>query len=121
MWSQPTGMPTLVVARVVAPKVYSSGVAFEVVRDYLLSLPGLPDGLAAQLRSLPDAAGTLPLPVPAELVTTSTEDVGGFEATVLESRDGLFAGVVWVEDGVMTGVAGTLSPDEVLSVARGLR
>ena len=122
LWSQPTGMPTLVVARVVAPKVYSSGVPFETVKSYLLSLPGLPPGLASQLRDLSENAdGTLPLPVPAELVTSSTADVGGSDATVLTSRDGLFAAVVWVEDGVMTGVAGTLSPDEVLSVARGLR
>jgi hypothetical protein len=122
MWSQPTGMPTLVVAKVVAPKVYSSGAPFAQVRDYLLSLPGLPPGLASQLRDLSEEKdGTLPLPVPAELVTSSTADVGGHAATVLTSRDGLFAAVVWVEDGVMTGVAGTLSADEVLSVARGLR
>jgi hypothetical protein len=120
MWSQPTGVPTLVVARVGAPKVYSSGVPFETVRDYLLSLPGFPDGLADQLRSISADGGTLPLPVPAELVTTSTADVGEVQATVLESRNGLFAGVVWVEDGVMTGVAGSLSAGELLSVARGL-
>jgi hypothetical protein len=121
VWSQPTGVPTLVVASVVAPTVYSSGVPFETVRDYLLSLPGLPDGLADQLRDLSAEGGTLPLPVPAELVTSSTADVGGTDATVLTSRDGLFAGVVWVEDGRMTGVAGSLSADELLSVARGLR
>ena len=106
----------------VAPKVDSSGVPFATVRDYLLSLPGLPDGLADQLREpLGRDGGTLPLPVPAEMVTTSEADVGGAEATVLESRNGLFAGVVWVEDSVMTGVAGSLSADELLSVARGLR
>ncbi len=121
IWSQPTGVPTLVVAHVVAPKVYSSGVPFETVRDYLLSLPGLPDGLADQLRDLSADAATLPLPVPAELATSSTADVSGSPATVLTSRDGLFAGVVWVENGVMTGVAGSLSADELMSVARGLR
>jgi hypothetical protein len=121
VWSQPTGVPTLVVARVVAPRVYSSGVPFETVRDYLLSLPGLPDTLADQLRDLSADAATLPLPVPAELVTSSTADVDGVPATVLTSRDGLFAGVVWVEDGVATGVAGSLSADELLTVARGLR
>jgi hypothetical protein len=121
VWSQPTGVPTLVVASVVAPKVYSSGVPFETVRDYLLSLPGLPAGLADQLRDLSADGATLPLPVPAELVTSSTADVGGIPATVLTSRDGLFAGVVWVEDGRVTGVAGSLDADELLSVARGLR
>jgi hypothetical protein len=121
MWSQPTGVPTLVVARVVAPKVYSSGVPLQTVQNYLLSLPGLPDSVADQLRDLSADGGTLPLPVPAELVTTSTAEIGGAEATVLTSRNGLFAGVVWVEDGVMTGVAGSLSADELLSIARGLR
>jgi hypothetical protein len=29
--------------------------------------------------------------------------------------------VVWVDDGIVTAVAGSLSADEVLSVARGLR
>jgi hypothetical protein len=120
LWSQPTGVPTLVAARVVAPQVYSSGVPFETVRDYLLSLPGLPAGLADQLRDLSADGATLPLPVPAELVTTSTADVDGIEATVLNSRDGLFAGVVWVEDGVITAVAGSLSSDELLAVARDL-
>ena len=120
VWAQPTGVPTMVVAHVVAPQVYSSGVPFETVRDYLLSLPGLPDGLADQLRDLSADGSTLPLPVPAEMVTTATADVDGSSATVLTSRDGLFAGVVWVEDGVMTGVAGSLSADELLSVARGL-
>ena len=103
-----------------APSAFSSGVPFETMRDYLLSLPGLPPGLADQLRDLSEDGGTLPLPVPADLVTTSTADVDGVEATVLASRNGLFAGVVWVEDGVMTGVAGTLSSEELLSVARGL-
>ena len=120
VWSQPTGVPTLVVARAVAPSVDSSGVPFETVRDYLLSLPGLPPALADQLRDLSADGGTLPLPVPADMVTTSTADVDGAKATVLTSRNGLFAGVVWVEDGVMTGVAGSLSADELLSVARGL-
>ena len=120
VWSQPTGVPTLLAARVVAPTVYSSGVPFETVRDYLLSLPGLPDDLAVQLRDLSADGATLPLPVPADMVSTSTADVNGSEATVLTSRDGVFAGVVWVEDGVMTGVAGTLSADELLAVARDL-
>jgi hypothetical protein len=122
MWAQPTGVPTLVVARVGAPTVDASGgVTFGTVRDYLLSLPGLPPELAEQLGQWSEVGGTLPLPVPAELVTTSEADVNDEVATVLTSRNGLFAGVVWVEDGVMTGVAGSLSADELLSVARGLR
>jgi len=121
VWSEARGVPAIVVARGVAPTAYSSGVPFEAAREYLLSLPGLPEDVASQLRNFSGDGTTLPLPVPAEFVTSSTADVDGISATVLTSRDGTMAGVVWVEDGVVTAVAGSLSADEVLSVARGLR
>jgi hypothetical protein len=117
VWSQSSGLPTLVVARAVAPQAFSSGVPFETVRDYLLSLPGLPDDLAAQLRSYTADGSTLPIPVPADLVETSDAEVDGLPATVLESRDQALAAVVWVDDGVVTLVGGALGPDEVLDVA----
>jgi hypothetical protein len=120
IWSESRGVPALVVARAVAPTAFSSGVPFGTARDYLLSLPGIPPSLAAQLRSFSGDGTTLPLPVPAELVTSAHAEVNGHDATLLTSRDGLLAGVVWVQDGVVTAVAGTLSPDEVLSVASDL-
>jgi hypothetical protein len=121
VWSEARGVPALVVARAVAPTAFSSGVPFEVARDYLLSLPGFPDDLAAQLGSFSGDGTTLPLPVPTDLATSEQTQVNGHDATVLTSRDGLIAGVVWVEDGIVTAVAGSLSPDEVLAVASDLR
>jgi hypothetical protein len=121
VWTSGSGAPGLVVARAVAPTAESSGVPFETARDYLLSLPGLPEDLAAQLRSFSGDGTTLPLPVPAGLVTSSVADVDGAPATVLTSHDGSVAGVVWVTDGVVTAVAGSLDADEVLTVARGLQ
>lgn len=121
VWSEARGIPALVVARAVAPTAYSTGIPFETARDYFLSLPGLPDHVATQLRGFSGDGTTLPVPVPDERVRTSTADVGGAPATVLTSRDGTLAAVVWVKDGVVTGVAGSLSEDEVLDVARGLR
>jgi hypothetical protein len=121
VWSEARGAPALVVGRAVAPTAYSSGIPFRTARDYLLSLTGLPEDVASQLRSFSGDGATLPLPVPAELVTSSATDVGGVPATMLTSRDGTMAGVVWVDDGIVTAVAGSLSADEVLSVARGLR
>lgn len=121
VWSDGRGLPAMVVARGVAPTAYSSGVPFETARDYLLSLPGLSQDLAAQVRGFSGEGTTLPLPVPADHATTSSADVGGVSATVITARDGTMAGVVWVDDGVVTAVAGSLSADEVLTVARGLR
>jgi hypothetical protein len=121
VWSGGSQAPALVVARVVAPTAYSTGIAFPTAVGYLLTLPGLPDNVAAHLRGFTGDATTLPLPVNSTYLTASTADVGGRPATVLTSRDGVLAGVVWVRDGVVTAVAGSLSADEVLSVARGLR
>jgi hypothetical protein len=120
VWSSGSGLPGLVVARAVAPTGYSSGVPFPTARDYLLSLPGMPAGVAEQLRGFSGDGTTLPLPLPADEVTSSASDVGGAPATVFATRDGALAGVVWVRDGVVTAVAGSVSTDEVLAVARGL-
>jgi hypothetical protein len=121
VWSSASGLPALVVGRAVAPTAFSSGVPFETVRDYLLSLPGLPDDVAAQLRTFAADGSTLPLPVPSDEVSTSTAEVNGAPATVLETRDRTVAAVVWVNDGVVTAVAGSLDTDEVLSIAKELR
>ena len=121
VWTQRSGVPALIVGRAVPPRAFSTGVSFETVRDYLLSLPGMTDEVAAQLRSFNADGSTLPLPVPARRFTTSSEQVNGVPATVLAARDHTLAAVVWVDDGVMTAVAGSLDADEVLSVARGLR
>jgi hypothetical protein len=121
VWSEGRGLPALVVARAVAPAVSSSGVPFATARDYLLDLPGLPKNVADQLRALSGDGTTLPVPVPAGRMTTSRTDVGGVPATVLTTRDGTMAVVVWVDKGVVTAVGGSLDTDEVLSVARGLR
>ncbi len=122
IWSQSSGVPALVVGRAGAPTAQSSsGVPAEALRDYLLSLPGLPDDVAAALRTFDADGSTLPLPVPVDHVITSPAAVDGERATVLTTRDGTAAAVVWVDDDVVTIVAGTLDADEVLSVARELR
>jgi ABC-2 type transport system ATP-binding protein len=83
VWTSSSGAPALIVARAAAPTAFSSGVPFEQVRDYLLSLPGLPDDVAAQLRTYTADGSVLPLPVPADQVTTSSTEVDGNPATVL--------------------------------------
>jgi hypothetical protein len=121
VWTSAAGVPALIVARAVAPTASSSGLPFEVVRDHLLSLPGLSEEVAAQLRTFAADGSTLPLPVPADAVTTRSDEVDGVPATVLASRNRSFAAVVWVDGGVVNVVAGSLDDDEVLAVARGSR
>ena len=120
-WSD-SGAPELVVGRAVAPRAFSSsGVPFGTVRDYLLSLPGLPEDVASALRTFNADGSTLPLPVPSDRVTISSTEIDGVEASVLATRDRSMAAVVWVEDGLVTVVAGALDTDEVVSIGRTLR
>jgi hypothetical protein len=121
VWAEDRPMPAMIVARAKAPTVFSSGIPFETARDYLLSLPGLPPGVASQLRAFSGEGTTLPLFVSTDRTTSSTTEIGGVPATVLTPKDGVMAAVVWVDGGVVTAVAGSMSADEVLSVARGLR
>ncbi|GAB2588962.1 transcriptional regulator (anti-sigma factor) [Paractinoplanes abujensis] len=121
LWSSHQGAPSLLVARAVAPAAYSTGVPFATARDYLLSLSGLPADVARQLRSFSADGRTLPLHVMPEELTSTPADVHGIPATVLTSTDQVLSAVLWVDDGVVTLVGGSLSPDEVLTVARGLR
>lgn len=120
VWTSSAGAPALLVGRAVAPTAFSSGVPFETVRDYVLSLPGLPAEVAAQLRMFAADGSTLPLPVPADQVITTTALVNGAPATVLSTPDRTLSAVVWVDDAMMTVVAGSLDSDEVLAVAREL-
>jgi hypothetical protein len=121
VWQQGRPVPAMVVARAVAPTAYSSGVPFETARDYLLSLPMLPESVASQLRGFSADGTTLPLFLSTDQLTNSAADVNGAPATVFTSRNGVMAAVVWVDRGVVTAVAGSLRADEVLAVARGLR
>jgi hypothetical protein len=122
IWTSDTGLPRLVVGTARAPQLSADEADVAAMRDYLLSLPGMPDGLVASLDGLDASAGTLPLPVPVPegLADSTTSDVGGVTATVLETPDRALAAVVWIEGGVVTLVAGSYSGDELLDIARGL-
>ncbi|SNS75075.1 hypothetical protein SAMN05421812_101648 [Asanoa hainanensis] len=120
MWSEGRPTPGLVVVRAVTPTAYSTGVPFGTARDYLLSLPILPANVAAQLKNFSAEGTTLPLFMSVEHMKSTATDVGGVPATLLTSRDRTMAAVLWLNGNVVTAVAGPLSGDEVLAVARGL-
>ncbi|MEU4620406.1 hypothetical protein AB0G04_10580 [Actinoplanes sp. NPDC023801] len=121
VWPGNSGMPALMVGRVVAPKAFSNGVPFETARDYLLSLPGLPESVAGQLKAFAKDGGTLPLIVEEGSETSFTTKVGKAPATVLSAEGGALSVVFWVQDGFINVAGGSLSTDEVLRVAKETR
>lgn len=118
VWSQGSGIPTLVVGKAIAPTAESTGVSFDTFRDYLLSLPGIPNELADQLRSIGDSS--LPIPVPQNWADSSPIEIDGHPATRIETKDGLAAAVIWVDHGVISAVAGMVSADEAAAIAESL-
>ena len=111
-------VPTLVIAQTRVPTVDSNGATTVQLEDYLLSQPGVPPELAAQVRAIKDPSTTLPIPIPKGLATTESTQVNGTPATLIKAVLG--AGVVWVKNGVIYAVGGQLTPDQVLAIATSL-
>ena len=111
-------VPTLVIAQTRVPTVDSSGATVSQLEDYLLSQPGVPPDIAAQIRAIKDPSTTLPIPIPTGLATTESRQVNGTPAVLIKAVLG--AGVVWVKNGVIYAVGGQLTPDQVLAIATSL-
>src|ERR1700682_1776051 len=111
-------VPTLVIAQTRVPTVDSNGATTAQLEDYLLSQPGVPPELAAQVRAIKDPSTTLPIPIPKGLATTESRQINGTPATLIKAVLG--AGVVWVKNGVIYAVGGQLTPDQVLAIATSL-
>jgi hypothetical protein len=111
-------MPTLVIAQTRVPTVDSTGASAQQIEDYLLSQPGVPPDLAAQLRAIKDPSSTLPIPIPQGLATTENVTVNGSPGLLIKAVLG--AAVVWQKNGVIYAVGGQLTPDQVLAIATSL-
>ena len=113
-------LPQLVVGVSSAPVVTSTSVTTQQLEDYLLSMPGVSPKLAAAIRAVKDPSTTLPIPIPIEYATSTSETVQGVEGVAVGDNTGLGAGVIWIKGGLIYGVAGTLKKDAILAIADGL-
>jgi len=110
--------PTLVIAQTRVPTVDSSGASTMQLEDYLLSQPGFPPDIAAQIRAIKDPSTTLPIPIPKGFATSEKVQVNGVQGLLITAALG--AGVVWQKNGVIYAVGGQLTPDQVLAIATSL-
>jgi hypothetical protein len=114
------GMPKLVVAQGKPPVVQSDGVTVEQLQNYLLAQPGISPQLAAQIRAIKDPSSTLPVPIPVDMASSKKVTVQGVEGIFVGDSTGLGSAVIWQKDGIVYGVAGTLTEQQVLAVANSL-
>jgi hypothetical protein len=114
-------LPQLVVGASSAPVVTSTGVSTQQLEEYLLSLPGVSPKLAAAIRAVKDPSTTLPIPIPIEYATSKTVTVQDVDGLAVGDNTGLGAGVIWIKNGTVYGVAGSLKQDAILNLANGLK
>jgi len=113
--------PLLAVAEMRSPKITSTGVSVADIKRALLAQPGLSPAVRAAISGIDDPKGNLPIPIPSEYVNSSTVTVQGVTGTAFGDNTGLFAAVIWIKQGRVFGVAGTVTQDQVLAVANSLR
>jgi hypothetical protein len=116
----PSGEAFVVVASR-TPTVSSTGVTARQLEDYLLSVPGIPPGVASEIQALGDPAQTIPVPIPVDLATGSTVPINGARGLLIGDSTGLGSAVVWQHNGIVDAIAGTLTSNQVLSIARSTR
>ena len=113
-------LPKLVIAQGRPPLVQSDGVTVEQLQQYLLAQPGITPQLAAEIRAIKDPTSTLPIPIPIDMATSKNVTVQGVQGVFVGDSTGLGSAVIWQKDGIVYGVAGTLSETEIMAVANSL-
>jgi hypothetical protein len=113
--------PILAVAEMRSPQVSSTGATVADIKSALLAQPGLSPTMRAAISSIDNPQGTLPIPIPSGYVNSQNVRVQGVNGTAFGDNTGLGSAVIWIKNGKVYGVAGTVTEDQVLAVASSLR
>ncbi len=109
---------TLAIVAARRPVASSTGATASQLETFVLSRPGLPAGLAQEIRLLGNPTSILPVPVPSGLWELK-EQIGGAPALLVTDPNGFASGVIWESgDGVVHAVGGLLDKQDVFNVAR---
>lgn len=90
------------------------------MRDFLLTLPGLPPAIVSQLKQIQNWNDTLPIPVPVDQVNWQQVPINGSQGLLLNDNSGVGSAAVWHANGHLFGVAGTLKASDLQKVANTL-
>lgn len=115
------GNPPILIVQARAPVVTSNGATVEELRDYALAQPGIPAALAAQIRAIGDPVGTLLIPLSLNASDARSVNVQGVQGLLFGDNTGLGSGVVWLKDGFVHVILGSVTEADLLSLAASLR
>jgi hypothetical protein len=116
--SLPASGSAFVVLASRTPTVSSTGVTVETLENYLLSVPGIPAGVVAEIRAIGDPSRTVPVPIPIDFASASIADINGSRGLLIGDSTGLGTVLLWQHNHVVYAVAGTISSDTALGIAR---
>ena len=114
------GIPQVVIVQMKAPALYSNGPTIGQYENALLSMPGVPASLAAEIKALGDPSSTLPIPIPTSLASSHAADINGAPGLVIGDTTGIASGVVWQSHGLLYAVVGSLTDHQVVAIARAM-
>jgi hypothetical protein len=95
-------------------------VSLDEMRDFLLSLPGLPPSVVNQLRQIKNWNQTLPVPVPIDQVNWKSASFNGHQGLLLNDNSGIGSAALWYDNGHMYGLAGSLKATDLQKIANSL-
>jgi hypothetical protein len=112
--------PVLVIGQTTAPVVTSTGVSAADLEAYLLAQPGISPDLASAIRAIGDPTSTLPIPIPMSKASSHSVQVQGVTGVSVADSTGLGGGIIWVKNGIVYGIAGSFSENDLLAAANSL-
>jgi hypothetical protein len=115
-----TSVPQVVVVEMKPPTLYSNGASVSDFENALLSMPGVPASVASQIRSLGDLSSTMPIPIPTSLASSSAVSINGAPGLLVGDSTGIASAVMWQSHGLLYAVAGSLTDQQVVAIARSL-
>jgi hypothetical protein len=114
-------LPQLVVGKSTAPSASSTQLSVKQIEDYLLKQPGISKQLAAAIKAIDQPNTTLPIPIPIQYATSSKIRVQGVQGIALGDNTGLGSAVIWVKNGDIYAVAGTIKQSDAINIANNLK
>lgn len=119
--AQQMALPELVVAKSVAPSVSATQVSVTDLKNVILQQPGISPELKKTISAISDPNDVLFIPVPIEYGTSTTVHVQGVDGVALGDNTGVGSAVVWVKDGHVYAVAGTIKQSDAIDIANNLK
>ncbi|MDP2936920.1 MAG: DUF4367 domain-containing protein [Dehalococcoidia bacterium] len=113
--------PSLVISQGRSPVLEAPpGLNVEEIRRQILSMPGLPPELTAQLQALEDWQHTAVIPLPKDRALSKEVTVDGVKGLYIQGGSGTSNALLWQKGEILYGMAGTLSAEELLAAANSL-